>query len=499
MAIALILLLFYPHRKLRQVLDKFHCNETATRHKAIDWLAPAALMLICWLPFIALVWPGSLCQDYLYQLAQANGLTQLSSHHPILSTFIFGLLFRLGYFFNNANGGIGITVILQTIIMLVVFALMVGWLTRLGLPRAFKYAILAICCFWPIFPMYAQWCVKDTLSASFIALFCIQVFVRERYTRSTEHIPRVPLIARLPVMGLVGLLSALLRNNNIFIILPAILLLRPSETAFRRHHLLLVASILAFCVLWYGPLTNVLGAKGGSIREALCLPTQQIARYIHNHPNEITEEDRNLMRMLSSTPPEKIALLYDPEFTDPVKNVLTIDERSQLYAYIKLWARLGTRDFLTYIKAWLHMSYGYWYPAHLNRWDLSEIARCDDWSIEWGNDFFKLNYGSFLLDSGKSLYPVGRKGLNNIICEMAKIPVVGLIMQPGLFGIITILISLYQLFRKHGSWSLMVMGLLTVMICSASPVNGSMRYALPLVPILFLQIASVASPAKETD
>lgn len=54
-----------------------------------------SLVLAAWIPLLIVFWPGSLAHDGASQLLVANGTRQLSNHHPVLITWIYGAIMEL--------------------------------------------------------------------------------------------------------------------------------------------------------------------------------------------------------------------------------------------------------------------------------------------------------------------------------------------------------------------------------------------------------------------
>lgn len=59
---------------------------------------------------------GSLNEDMAWQIDQFTGQRALSSHHPLVSTAVYGSLFTIGEVISHDGGGILFSVIIQTLV-----------------------------------------------------------------------------------------------------------------------------------------------------------------------------------------------------------------------------------------------------------------------------------------------------------------------------------------------------------------------------------------------
>ena len=76
----------------------------------------AIMLLVFWLPYIIIYFPGTLNVDSLFEIEQFYGEIRWTTHHPVIPTIIFGLFMKLGQLLKIDNLGIFLFTFLQTII-----------------------------------------------------------------------------------------------------------------------------------------------------------------------------------------------------------------------------------------------------------------------------------------------------------------------------------------------------------------------------------------------
>ena len=101
------------------------------------------------------------------------------------------------------------------------------------------------------------------------------------------------------------------------------------------------------------------GIVPGGKREMLSIPFQMTARYVKEHPDDITEEESEVIdKMLYM---ETLAERYDPVSADPVKGFAfyEIHNTSDYLDYIRVWFTQGCRHPGSYVNAFFAMESGW--------------------------------------------------------------------------------------------------------------------------------------------
>ena len=212
---------------------------------------------------------------------------------------------------------------------------------------------------------------------------------------------------------------------------------------------------------------DVIGIKEGSKREMLSIPFQQTARYVHDLEDDITPEETAAINAI--LPYEELGELYNPELSDPVKNRMKSVTGNEFKRYLNAWLAMGLRHPEVYIQATLNNTYSYFYPFRNSRVMAAYQNYIKGEPINPGLDIHYVNSDA-----------------RNAVIEYAELwrvlPVLSLLSNPAfytwLFAIVTMWIIKKKFWRHLAILSIPAIHLA---ICIASPVNGLLRYALPLM------------------
>lgn len=422
------------------------------------------LILLFWLPYLLLCWPGSVTYDGMYQLEQFFGFTQATNHHPWLSTLLMGWIVSLGG--DNLSLGVFLYVLFQSLVCAAALA-GICWQVRVLAGRAAAWLSLAFFALVPNFGGYAQMFVKDTLFFGVFAAFflCVVLFLKARGK-----------VGPLLWAGLLltGLLCALLRNNGLYIVVPTLFLLIPAarSLAARLGAAGLGVGVLAVCLCFNQLLLPALGVVPGSVREVLSLPFQQTARYVQVCGDTLSEEEIAILdRVLDY---ETLVTSYDPRVSDPVKNTYHGDSEA-LKEYLALWLRQGLRRPDIYLEATLNSMFGYFLPGY--RYG------------PFGGNYFFMQESSHGLEV-EFAHPDAPQLADAFSRLWSQTPGLELLNAPGTFSWILVLTTTALLRRRTGIALIACLPLwLALGICCVSPVNALVRYMLPIMAAAPLLLA----------
>lgn len=108
---------------------------------------------------------------------------------------------------------------------------------------------------------------------------------------------------------------------------------------------------------------NAFGVTQPDFIESLSIPTQQISAVLCNDRELLPEELELIENVIDLT---YIKELYNPYFADNMKELVRAGNQPYLEThkkeFFKLWLRLGLRYPGDYLTAYIHQTYGYWYP-----------------------------------------------------------------------------------------------------------------------------------------
>lgn len=433
--------------------------------RRLFWIA-LAVLAVCWLPYLALCYPGSLTYDAQWQLGQFFGQTEATNHHPWFSTLLMGWIVGPGRIW-SLNVGILLYVLFQSAVCAAIFgAICVQVQVLTGRKLAFWLALLYYALV-PSWGAYAQMVVKDTLFYGVFAGFCLCVvcFLRRKGRCGPG------LWAGLVLLGLA---CALLRNNGLYAVVPGLLCLAAALKGKKRKAALAGAGVgvLAVCWCFNQLLLPALEVAPGSSREIYSLPFQQTARYVAMYGEELTAEEIAVIDSVLDY--ETVRDWYDPRVADTVKNTYHGTPET-MKDYWELWLDCGLKHPDAYLQATLNSMFGYFLPGY--RYGV------------FGGNYFMTQDPRYGIEVGFA-FPEAASAVDYFSRLWSEIPGLLLLNAPGTHSWALILCTA-ALLRKRRLRALAasVPLWITLAVCCVSPVNGLVRYALPLMAVTPLLLA----------
>ena len=160
-----------------------------------------------------------------------------------------------------------------------------------------------------------------------------------------------------------GLMLCLFRSNGwyAFLLCLPFLLIHFRKKAKNMYPVLF--GILVTVLIIKIPVMNAFAVTQPDLIESLSIPTQQISAVLCNDRYLSPEELDLIENVVDLT---YIKELYNPYFADNIKELVRAGDQSYLEThkeeFFKLWLRLGLRYPGDYLTAYMHQTYGYWYP-----------------------------------------------------------------------------------------------------------------------------------------
>ena len=179
-AFMFVLLLELGMRWLSREGDAQATYRISFRHNFRGWGVLFLIIVLCWMPYVIALYPGVMWYDTSNQLLQWNHLPnlftdgQLTDHHPIADTAIFGLFVQFGNLIGSGDLGIFLYTMIQTVVTASAMAYCLLYMRRIGASHRLCMAALAFVSLFPIFPMYSSPMVKDSLFLPIMVLFGVQ-------------------------------------------------------------------------------------------------------------------------------------------------------------------------------------------------------------------------------------------------------------------------------------------------------------------------------------
>ncbi len=427
-----------------------------------NFLVYFIIIIICWLPFIVISYPGGTCVDVNYQILQGLGEFAYSTWQPLFHTLLLEGFIKTGaLLLKSYNLGLFLYIIFQIVLLATILSHSIQLLVRRQTKPQVIAIVLAVYCLVPIYPNFATMAIKDTLFAGFFLLYAM--YFLEFCETLLEKAP----ISKKTLFYIffAGLSMSLMRNNGIYSIVISLIVILVVCIKNRLHFLkniFVYLLILISYLLIINTLKTTLHAEDLGTREILSIPMQQTARYCVEYSDEISNEEWNILGNVFQDP-YALKELYDPNISDPVKSTFIASAtHSDLLAYFGLYCKEFTKHPLVYVDAFLNHSYGWFYLGADN-------------AIRYEG---KLPIFSNTMLSVNSDYTVSV--VYNIL---QKFPPYFILQNIGFY--IWILFALMKYQKQKGEKHLFLFFsplLVSILICIAAPAfYSNARYALPIV------------------
>ncbi|NMM98531.1 DUF6020 family protein [Bifidobacterium olomucense] len=356
----------------------------ATRHTLVAYLAarhPSALsetvksrflpyllaLLVCWLPWIALTWPGSMRDDTVAQYLQASGIHRYYTQHPLFDTLTFGLFWRLGETIGGGSPLVGQAVYtaFQSVALASGAALLLCYIRKLGAPRWLIGLSLIYLATSYVVVGSVTTMGKDSLHTVFFLPLAV-VFAEICLTRG-RILERRPVAAAFVALLFAAVVS---KRTALVIVLCAgcglLAVCRKGKPRFRTFACLAVALLLAQGV-WSPLAAAATHANPSPGREVWGLITQPVAQVAHEHPNDpnaITEPQRARLNAVMDL--DRAAADINPHRTN--ETFATLREHpaptvGQKLAALRTWTELGLSHPAEYVKAYAGPIRAWWDPS----------------------------------------------------------------------------------------------------------------------------------------
>ena len=466
------------------VNNKLYKNDIFfTQH--INFAIPMLIMLLCWLPYFILYYPGFIFGDSVGQIKQAIGIASFSNHHPVFHTLLIQICIKIGNMLRNINFGCAIYTIIQMLYISFSLSKLVEWLSQHNVPFLFICITTGVYAVMPYFGQtsIAMW--KDPWFGSSLVLLTISILKFNSIVENIGNEDNKTQKKCLLEIFIFSLLACLFRNNGVYALAFTsffILIIVIFKKNNRNEFIKLLANFLSVICLYFvitGPVYLAFKVAPTEKVESLGICVNQMARVAASDDGVMSDKERNFMNNI--LPIEKYKTTYRPCVVDLLKwnpnfngNYLNSPD------FFKIYISMGLKNPGKYFCAWTLMTFGYWAP---NRWELN-------------NDSGNLNKGNLsdVLTSGLPIKVVNQ--ISPPDSFLYKVfPIQGTILSLGMVDWI-LLFSVLMLLLKGDIRKLIAINLsVGVMITMfiASPYWYWQRYGMTqyyLFPIYLYFIAS---------
>lgn len=456
------------------------------------------ILIICWLPYLVVWFPGAITSDQSNQLAQFFGFggIPLTDRFPYLVGLVFSSLYRLGLLFDPSGiYGIFFMTLLQMGVALFVCAIIIRWIQYLSHSRfvmAFSVVFFAL---FPLVPVYVVSIGKDGIHAFFLVLYCLQIFLSLESRR--RQLPASRLYSPWAIV-VIALLISFTRNNGIYLVIPPLVMMLFITKS--REILIAIASVLFLCTAWMRVLVPSFGVASFGSREVLSIPVQIVGANIAAG-NEIDDETEAVLANSYSTSLDVVGSKYVPDLSDPSKGLLVVGEQesTSVVEYCQAALVLVREHPLTSIVAICKTTMSMYPATYGTFWDEDRPYFCSP-----GDGFAAPGW----CPSAMALSEKGESVVNTVFRDLLQVVhrvfPLSILYTPGTYFILLVILYGYVLTRRTGRLSVLCTTLPLIMleaVLFAAPC-GSVRYALPLIfslPVLLLLLETASSSKAESD
>lgn len=420
--------------------------------------------------FFCCRYPGVITADSADQINQLMTGTY-SNHHPFYHTIIIKFFITIGLrMFNDMNKAVAFYCIFQILFMSMCFSIVIYTLCQMRMSLKIIFPVMMWYAFMPYHIIYSFTVWKDVSFGGFITLFTLYLY------RVLKSVGNYKIIDYL-VLFISGLGVCLFRSNGFFVFVCVvvffILLFWKKE---KKICIVFIMTLLLSFSMKRGIL-NSLDIKQPDTIEALSIPAQQIARVIVEH-NDFTEEQKELLNQVVNV--EEIPNIYVNWLSNPVKNLVRESNNQQFiidnkFSFLKLYVQIGLKHPITYLKAWIDQTKGFW-NAGYNYW-------------RWADEVYENDYGLQRIVYSENI----NKYLNNYLWLFSENRVLQLFLSIGFFGWVVLFLLVMSIIRKDKSGFVILIPTLAVILSLyiATPVYAEFRYAYSMfctIPFLALVI-----------
>ncbi len=447
------------------------------------------LILLLWLPYMIIMIPGCMNPDTTDQVAQVLGNAKycwtaqrinliseevlLNNHHPVFHTMLIGVFVKLGEMIGSYLIAFTIFGFLQSTLLAFTLSFQCEVIKCRTSSRKFLLICTLFCALNPIFPLYGVTLMKD-IPFAIVLWWCMWKFYRMMSD------PKAISISDCIVLGILLVFWMLTRNNSFYILLVlfpfTLIFLRKHKAALLKTGVTMLLALLFFKAGIQGAIFSAMQISNSSSQEMYSVPFVQTARVLAEHPDEITEEEKDILLHIFTTKKgdvQEIAERYlsQPAKADRVKERFSKETGPEYMGqYRRLWLKWLTKYPSDYIQAFLNLNYP-WFTVdspHDNRF-YNGIT--DETIAE-------------MLPDMKNLFVMPRRILGAFIIWLAKIPVLGWLVEFSFYTWAVLHLLIVMIIKKRKA-EILTMGMVLVnyMICFVGPV-AYMRYAFPTLCVL---------------
>lgn len=417
-------------------------------------------LIICWIPYYFWLQPGVVAFDEVTMLMHffnIDGRGLYPTGSPMLTELLLSIPVYFFHQFGNDTAGIFVCSTIQYTICVCVLSFSLWTLNYYYCNKTVLHMVTLIYSLVPVFPMYALSLCKDTIFSCSVLLFvlCFTVLLKSPQLFYSSRILKI-------LFSFSFVFCCLTRNGAMALIaVPCVVYLIRHSNRLKEFTRVCIKPIIFIAI--FSILTKYLWGSA-SYNPFLPIMYQQTALYTIKYGDERSEEEIDKINKILQY--EKLAESYHPDLSDNVRilereNVTEKD----INEYKQVWAAEGIKHPLTYIEAFAHNNYLYYYPFGYSEWK----------KLRTNTSFERL--GGVLdikIDNVSSIQ------INMLESWLKDMPFLGLMISCGFYSCLFLFTILLKR-RRQLSLINSIPVLLIYISCLFLPANGNFRYILTIV------------------
>lgn len=448
-----ILIFLFNYMLNKGISDgKFDFKYTNKTNFLIFWI----LILLCWMPYLIINYPGILSPDSIAQIRQIMGDLPFNDNEPAFHTMLVMIIVKTGFlFFKDINTCILLFSILQMLVMTAIFSYSLSYMLIKKINSNFVIMSFLYFAFYPVNAVYSVSIWPDVLFSGSILIYLILLL---EIINNTENF----FVSKYKWASLffVSLFMILVRHNGIYMFfITSFVLTYIINPKYRKIFITISLTIFLIFLIIKIPLYNYLKIIKTPISSALSIPIQQISRTVNYHKEDLTKRELDKIHRYFYNEFEKG---YDPTICDPVRKYFVVDNFiSNKGDFFKLWLELFIKYPKTYIESFLYSSYGYWYPD-TKYWILGGYIQENEYGIKQNKLLPKT---------------ISQSTIIKIVDKIRRIPLVSLLFSIGFIVWLMLFSSMYCLLTFRYNLLILFLPLFILWLTAlASPVYAEFRY-----------------------
>lgn len=365
-----------------------HAVIRAVADRALRWwrrrcvlgrlFAAAALMAVCWTPYVIMLFPGTIWFDTGDQIAQFLGISAygqpvgtISSHHPPLDTLVFGDVAWLGErLTGDYQNGLAVYVIVQLAATCMGLSAICLYARRVGAGRAAATAMFVFFAVFPAFPIFTMSIVKDTLHQVVLIPWLLMVVETAR-----TRLAALRSVRWCAVLLCMSVLTAATTATGLYVVVLSLAALpftslktaqeqgKPQGSGIRLRLiavLLTTATLIISAIGVPAAVRMVVPIAHEDANQTLVVPMQMTARWMLDHADEARAAERAVIDRVNEVPSAAMPYLYNPYLADPIIQYALRDPSADAVRdYLRVWAAQGARDPMPYVNAFASLESGW--------------------------------------------------------------------------------------------------------------------------------------------